>query len=273
VRVRVIWLMYGLVAAVTAVTYWRLPAGGTYNFDDTGASGAASRVISYLNFSVAIAAIAIVGAVSRGTLAWVAIALCAVVAVPGVVSQDDLTASWVNAPAAIGVVLALWLTWGAPPPRRAVALGPGRVVTAVVLAVWAIPWYIAAAGLYAQDLPLAGHVIQSRQPTPGEPGLASVHRGLHEGLFGVMLAVTALALSRRRVPTALALYLAVMLCYGIAVAANDGWHEQVVKRGWTDTTLPSVLTPKASAAWLALIVASLAVWALWFRREQLRLRR
>ena len=116
-------------------------------------------------------------------------------------------------------------------------------------------------------------MIQSRQPTPGEPGLASVHRGLHEGLFGVMLAVTALALSRRRVPTALALYLAVMLCYGIAVAANDGWHEQVVKRGWTDTTLPSVLTPKASAAWLALIVASLAVWALWFRREQLRLRR
>ena len=59
-RVRVIWLMYGLVAAVTAVTYWRLPAGGTYNFDDTGASGAASRVISYLNFPVAIAAIAIV---------------------------------------------------------------------------------------------------------------------------------------------------------------------------------------------------------------------
>jgi hypothetical protein len=154
-----------------------------------------------------------------------------------------------------------------------VPLGPGRTVTGLVLAVWAIPWYIAASGLYAQDLPLLGHVIRSRQPTPDEPGLASVHRGLHEGLFGVMLAITALALSRRRVPTALSLYLSVMLCYGIAVTANDGWHEQVVKRGWTDTTLPSVLTPKASMAWLALIVASLAVWALWFRREQLRLRR
>jgi len=53
-RVRVVWLMCGLVAAVTAITYWRLPAGATYHFDDTGPSGAASRLISYLNFPVAL---------------------------------------------------------------------------------------------------------------------------------------------------------------------------------------------------------------------------
>ena len=47
----------------------------------------------------------------------------------------------------------------------------------------------------------------------------------------------------------------------------------MVKRGWVDTKLPSVLTPKPGLPWLVLLLASLAVWGLWFRREQLRLRR
>src|SRR5215831_3691158 len=98
--------MCGLVGVVTAITYWRLPPGATYHFDDTGLSGAASRVVSYLNFPVALIAIALVGAVARGKLAWIAIALCAVVAVPGVVDQGDLTANWLNVPALIGVGLA-----------------------------------------------------------------------------------------------------------------------------------------------------------------------
>ena len=266
---RAIWLMYGLVAAVTAVTYWRLPAGSTYHFDDSGASAAASRVVSYLNFPVAIAAVAIVAAVARGRLMWVAIALCAAVAVPGVVSQDDLTASWANAPAVAGVLLAVWLTWSAPPPRRGLAWGTGRTVIAAVLAVCSIPWMIASIGLYAQDLPLLGHVINSRQPTPGEPHLASVHKGLHEGLFGLMLVVTALLISRRRgIPTALSLYLALMLCYGLAVSFNDGWNEQVVKRGWTSHNPPSVLSPSLSVAWAVVLVAAVLVHRFWFTRER-----
>ena len=109
---------------------------------------------------------------------------------------------------------------------------------------------IASVGLYAQDLPLLGHVINSRQPTPGQPHLASVHLGLHEGLFGLMLVITALLISRRRgIPTALSLYLALMLCYGLAVSFNDGWNEQVVKRGWTSHNPPSVLSPSLSVAW------------------------
>src|SRR5690349_15902731 len=109
--------MCALVAAVTAVTYYRLPAGSTYHFDDTGLSGAVSRVISYANFPVALIAIAVVWATVRGPLALLSIGLCAVVAVPGVVSQDDLTASWWNLPATVGVLLAVWLTWPAPPRR------------------------------------------------------------------------------------------------------------------------------------------------------------
>jgi hypothetical protein len=139
-----------------------------------------------------------------------------------------------------------------------------------LLAVWSLPWVIAGVGLYAQDIPLAGLVIRSRQPTPGEPHLASVHLGLHEGLFGAMLAVTALVLSARRLPPALSLYLSLLLCYGVAVSANDGWNEQVVKRGWVDTKIPSVLSPSLSAAWAVVLVSALAVHLLWFNRQRIR---
>jgi hypothetical protein len=262
--------MYGAVGVATAVTYWRLPPGATYHFDDTGWSGAGSRLVSYANFPVALAAIAVVGAVSRGRLAWLAIALCAVVALPGVVSTDDLTATWANAPAVAGVVFAVWLTWWSPPQRRRVPLGSLRMSLIGLLAVWSLPWVIAAVGLYAQDLPLAGALIRSRQPTPGHPQLASVHLGLHEGLFGVMLAVTALVLSARRLPLALSLYLSLLLCYGVAVSANDGWNEQVVKRGWVHTQIPSVLTPSLTVAWAVLLVSAAAVHLLWFHRQRLR---
>lgn len=262
--------MYGAVAAATAVTYWRLAPGSTYHFDDTGWPGAGSRLVSYANYPVALAAIALVGAVARGRLAWLATALCAVVAAPGVVSQDDLTATWANAPAVAGVALAVWLTWWSPPQRRRVPLGSLRVALIGLLAVWSLPWVIAALGLYAQDVPLLGGVIRARQPTPGEPHLASVHLGLHEGLFGAMLAVTALVLSARRMPAALSLYLSLLLCYGLAVSANDGWNEQVVKRGWVDTQLPSVLTPSLSPAWAVLLASALAVHLLWFQRQRHR---
>jgi hypothetical protein len=151
-----------------------------------------------------------------------------------------------------------------------VPLGSLRMGLIGLLAVWSLPWVIAAVGLYAQDLPLAGALIRSRQPTPGHPQLASVHLGLHEGLFGVMLAVTALVLSARRLPLALSLYLSLLLCYGVAVSANDGWNEQVVKRGWVHTQIPSVLTPSLTVAWAVLLVSAAAVHLLWFHRQRLR---
>src|SRR4051812_29043561 len=168
-RVRTLWVMYGAVAAATLITYWRLPAGSTYHFSDTGPSGAGSRLVSYANFPVAIAAIGMVGAAARGPLAILAGVLCAAVAVPGVVSQDDLTAQWVNVPALLGVGLAVWLTWRPAGPQRRAPLGRLRLGLIAVLVLWAVPWMIAAVGLYAQDLPLLGDVIRSREPTPGKP--------------------------------------------------------------------------------------------------------
>jgi hypothetical protein len=263
---RIVWGIFALPLLATVVTYWRLAPGATYNFDDTGAHGAASRVVTYLNFPVAIAAIALLLIYCHGRWAWLAGLLCLVAFLPGVVSQDDLSASWVNAPATIGVLLAVPLTLAANPGRDA-PLSMLRKLLLVVCLIWAVPWIIASLGLYAQDVPLLGDVIRARQPTPGEPGLASVHRGLHEGLFGAQLAASALILSSRlRLRTASSLYLSLMFVYGVMVSAQDGWHEQVVKRGWTDASIPNVLTPKPTVAWGCVLVAALLVHWFWFRR-------
>src|SRR5581483_11531998 len=98
--------------------------------------------------------------------------------------------------------------------------------------------------------------------------LPSVHRGLHEGLFGGLLAITALLLSVRRAPAVLSLYLALMLVYGLMVTAQDGWHEQVVKRCWTDAQVPSVLTPSLSLAWLGVLLGAVAVHLVWSGRAR-----
>jgi hypothetical protein len=52
------------------------------------------------------------------------------------------------------------------------------------------------------------------------------------------------------------------------VSAQDGWNEQVVKRGWTDHRVPNVLEPKLSLAWAGVLIAALAVHFLWFVRER-----
>jgi hypothetical protein len=68
-----------------------------------------------------------------------------------------------------------------------------------------------------------------------------------------------------RLRPVLAGYLALLLGYGVMVAANDGWNEQVVKRGWTSFGLPDVITPSASAGWAILIVAAAVLYMTAFR--------
>jgi hypothetical protein len=263
-RVRWLWASFAVVAAATVVTYWRLPAGATYHFDDTGASGALSRVVTYLAYPVALAAILILLTARRDRWAAVAAAACATAAIPGVVRTSDLTARWVNALPALGVLLAAGLSLTArssatDPSGTAPVADRWRRILLVVLAIWSVPWLVAAVGLYARDLPLLGHVIRSAEPSPADPTLPSVHRGLHDGLFGAQLAATALVLWRARVSIVLSSYRSLLLVYGSMVTAQDGWHEQVVKRGWTDTKLPDVLTPKATWAWLGVLAASALV--------------
>ena len=108
----VAWLVVGLEAAATLVTYSRLRPEQLYNVDDAGdlVSGL-GRTLVLLDYPIALAAAALaVVAGGPRLLVWGAIALCAVTAVPGVVDQDDLDARWVNAIPALGVGIAFALT-------------------------------------------------------------------------------------------------------------------------------------------------------------------
>lgn len=285
-EVALVWAIVIAVAAMTLVTYWRLPAGATYHFADTGPGGGLSRVVAYLSYPVALIAVALaaLAGLSRSAslrlraAAIAAIVLCA--SAPLVVSQSDLTARWGDALPVAGVLLA-----GAVSATAVRARGREptvitrsdrvRLVLAGLLAVCAVPWIAAALGFYISDAPVLGSFLRARQPTPGNTLLPTIHRGLHDGLFGCQLAVSALVLSRAlrridagRLRTALSLYLGLMLVYGIAIAAADGWDEQLVKRGLTSTSLPDVLNPSLSFAWACVLLAALAVHVGWFRREQ-----
>lgn len=244
-----------------------------YNVDESGdLAGGLGRTLVLLNFPLALGAIALV-AIAGGPrpLVWAAIALCAVTAVPGVVDQDDLDARWINVVPAVGVALALGLTIAAV--RRAGAAfarharGDGlRVALGVLLLLLALPWLAAEAGFY-----FPGDVFMGEEvPSARDRGIAAVHLGFHHGTAGVLLALAALALSRAPTTQALAGFLSLMLAYGLANAVQDGWNEQLWKRGSVDQHIESVLRPDLSAGWLAIVLAAFAIYWFWFRPERER---
>ena len=256
----VVWLLFGVVAVEILVTYSRLPARELYNVSGSGPEGGFSRALVFLNFPTALAAIGVLGAIvpwlpRRLRLSALAAAvLCAAVAWPGVVRQSDLDARPVNAIAAVGVAAALALTLVACLPGR-LRLDRWRLAAIAVLAVVALPWEAADLGFF-----LPGSVFMSGQHPDGSP-LAAVHHGHHHGLDGVLLVVTALLLSRLRPRPLLAAYLALMTSYGLAQIVNDGWLEQMVKRGWSDDPIPNLLNPTLSLGWLAIVVAAAGLLA------------
>jgi hypothetical protein len=123
--------------------------------------------------------------------------------------------------------------------------------------------------LYVSDVPVLGRIFLAKQLSPsvvGEPSLHAVHLGRHHGMDGVLLAISALLLSRvprqiasrvRRI--AFTAYLSLMLVYGLANALQDFWTEQLVKRGTTSLKIPSLIRPEASWAWVAIIAATFLI--------------
>jgi hypothetical protein len=283
-----VWAMWTVVLASILVTYWRLPpdtpeaTDDLYHVSGNGLGGGLSRVLVELNFPVAIVAIVVVlvamDALSRAAwgLAAPAIALCAVVAWPGVVDQDDLDARLVNAIPALGVAIALGLTVAAG--RRAgwsvarrLALDPARLGIAVVVLVVSIPWIAAELGFFLPD-----GIFVMRRAAPDTDGLpiAAVHLGHHHGFDGALVALSALVLSRPRLragPTARVTLAATALAfaYGIVNCVQDAWTEQLVKRGTLDWTIPSAILPSLSWVWLAILVLAVLT-ALALRAESRR---
>jgi hypothetical protein len=289
------WAIWGVVAGTVFVTYARLPAREFYNVTGTGVWSGAARLLVLTGWPVSLAALALMAvAVDRllaaplepGLRRWViaaaiaATVLCATIAVPGVIKQSDLDAKPANLLAGAGVLTALGLTLFA---LRRTGLGPpGERGRGDRIALWiaalytllALPWIFANLGFYVGDVPGLHHIFMSRKvlPEAGHPHLRAVHLGNHEGLDGWLLAVTALllrpALARMR-PTRLRPilggYLALLVGYGVMVSANDGWNEQIVKRGWTSHGLPSVLNPALNLGWAILIAIAVVLYLAAFR--------
>jgi len=272
-------LLFGTILVATLVTYARVSPDELYHVSEGGLAGGLGRALVELNFPGAIIAIPLaLVALDVLRTRWaavataIAVAACLVTAVPGVVDRGDLGAKPVNAIPAAGVALTLVLVVAALPGlARATPRLPGdpiRVALAAALAVAAVPYAFAELGFYAPDPILAD------EPTPGE-NIAAVHLGSHEGMDGALLALGALALSRlppwfagRRLATTASTVLALLLVYGVANLVQDDWLEQVVKRGWTDSRIPSFAPPQLSFGWGLIVAAGIAVELLWFRRER-----
>jgi hypothetical protein len=146
-----------------------------------------------------------------------------------------------------------------------------------VLVLIGLPWLFADLGAYIGHLPLLGDVFLSDElrPTPDNPEHRVVHLGQHHGGHGVYLALTALVLTRvlgqieGRWRAFLALYLSLMLVYGVALVVEDTWTEQVVARDWAAWKIPSVLEPEPTVAWAVLLLAAVALYVTAFRfREE-----
>jgi hypothetical protein len=116
------------------------------------------------------------------------------------------------------------------------------------------------------------YVSVAAPPDPGDPAPATVHLGNHEGIDGILLAATAFGLRRplRRmrataVRRLMGAYLALIATYGMAIAADDFWTEQLQKRGMVEHGLPYVLKPGPRPAWAALLAVAVLVYAVAFR--------
>ncbi len=288
IEVGLVWAAFAVVAAEIVVTYSRLPTGDLYHVSRSGLEGGLGRATTFSNFPVALAALAVLGLLwerlpgrAHRATALLAVLLCAVVIWPGVVDEGDLDARLVNVLPLAGVILAILLTGvvarrGPITRRRWDRSDWVRLAVLVVLLAGALPWLAAELGFYSNGVPLLGRLFQSGEFLPTRPGLPefapAVHHGHHHGMDGLLLVTTALLLSRRlgevrsySLRQALAAYLALMLCYGVGNYANDFWIEQVVKRGWTAWEIPNVLQPGLTIAWSVIVIAAVAVWALWVR--------
>jgi hypothetical protein len=278
----VVWALFAIVGVELAVTYARLDASVLYNVSGSGAVGGASRLLVFLNYPLAIVAIAVLLLLVERLGRWTRVAaiagivLSAAVFWPGVVDPGDLDARPVNAIAACGVGIALTLTalaWrrcGCSRGLDRTAL-PLRVAVAAVALVVAVPWIAAESGVSFEGVPILGTLYQTGglRTAPGDTTPhPAVHHGHHHGMDGVLLVWTALLLlplaarvASSGLRAGITAYLALMLCYGAALLANDAWLEQVVKRGWTDWEVPNPIQPSISPIWGAIVIAAAVLCA------------
>jgi hypothetical protein len=267
-------LVAGIWAALlvaTFITYTRLPPQELYHVSRDGIAGGLSRVLVEINFPIALVAIAVViVALDRLPARWawlggLSILLCAVVAVPGVVDDKDLDAKWVNVVPAIGVAIAVALAIVAArrteEASNALPLDTARIGLTALTVVLAIPLMAAAIGFF-----LPGTLFLTSEATgAAHAGEVAVHHGLHHGLDGALVFVSGLLLMRPRLVRtgwdhARRAYVALLTAYGAVNFFQDSWNEQIMKRGWADTSLRSAYRPQLTAIWGVVIALTALIW-------------
>jgi len=271
------WALWGLVALCIVATYSRLDPAFMYHVSREGITGGLSRALTFANFPFALVAIGLVlvAVVELPRAAWwaaaPAIVLCATI--PLFNDQADLDAHWGNAVPALGIAIALALTLAAT-RRAGGSFAPrqpwdaARVVVAVLVVLVSLPWIAAELGFH-----FPGDLFMGEEPRLEDDGsvIAAVHLGHHHGEDGALMVLTALLLSRVVVPTrglrgVVQAYVGLMAAYGAVNLVQDAWNEQIVKRGWVETTIPSAIVPSLTPIWA--VVAALGVLAaLAFRHE------
>jgi hypothetical protein len=274
-EIKAVLTLIALDGAAVIATYSRFPTTLLYNVhhSDTVSAGFGRELVA-LNFPFALVGIALVGLAWPRLHGWlrgagvVAIALCATVYFA--VDQSDLDAKPLNALPALGLALAVGLVLavgvsGVPQVRG----DRVRMGLAAVLIFFSAPLIAAELGFFLDGVPFLGWFYETARLTtqPGEHVLHhAVHHGQHHGWQATMLSLTALGFSRLPRPRSMDAYLALMLAYGIGNLVNDDWLEQVVKRGWTNHEVPSLLVPAANWGWLVVLLGAAAIWRFWFRQ-------
>jgi hypothetical protein len=192
------------------------------------------------------------------------------------ISRDDVLAG-AGITAALGATIGSAWKAGIGPVHGVGDGDAARVIAAAGLIANGLPWLLADLGIYAGDLPGLGRIVLSRQLVPEGATWPAVHLGHHHGLDGTLLGLAAVVLSRvlpEVRPVAmregLSLYLAVLLVYGAMRAIEDGWNEQVVKRGWSRRKVPLIVRrrrPVRPTVWAGMLGGAAAIHAVWFRRR------
>ena len=273
------WALFGADLLAVLVVYSLVEPERLRNVSHDGVAGGLSRALVQLDFPVALVAILLVLlalAVLPRRAWWVggpALALCAVVAWPGVVDQDDFDARIVNAVPALGVALAVGLTVTAV-RRSGAAFEPwrrsdkARIAVAAVALLISVPWVAAELGVH---FPPWVFLTDEPYQEPGHPVTAAVHLGHHHGFSGTLFLFAALLLSRPelgagRLRVAHRALVSLLLVYGSVNLVQDFWHEQLVKRGWTDWDVPEAIVPRLHVIWLLMLGGAALLYVLGFAR-------
>ena len=61
-------------------------------------------------------------------------------------------------------------------------------------------------------------------------------------------------------------YVGLMFAYGTVNFVQDAWNEQLFKRGWTETSIPSAILPSLTPIWLVVVLLGVVcAWTAWQR--------